>query len=231
MDTKQKLGPSMDEWSRSLTRVNLKLSNELDVPRNHALTKVVELGLPHCARFNCNLQFFFKFPERYLHSLQSELVYVNLRSKNKQLSVYRQPGISKSMVTNIVKSIVKESPAENYDLTVSEYYENQFGGNIVVNRDGTIYGEFKNGAQWPISDGSETPEFTFNMSHSGTIKYSFEDVNLRRALFNTLRKIPHNGSNYLPGYYEFQLVKKGGIDDVLSPIFIDYRDSSSYLSS
>ena len=220
----------MEQWARALSKVDPELSESLDISRDAAIQAVADIGLPHYQRFSVNLKEFVSNPEKFLDSISSDLVYLNLRPEKGDLKSFRQPGYSKKGVVEAVKNKVSKNEYSNYKITVSEYYLNEFCGNIIVNPHGKILIEFKKGSQGPISDGSATPEFTVESGPTGSLKYSFEDENLRKQILSVLNRIPRDENKYLPGYYEFHLVRKDPKKG-LAPIFIDYKTFKDYLTN
>lgn len=221
----------MPDWVSALKKVNPSEAQKLDFSRNDAFAAVVDLGLPHYSRFNTRLDDFFSNPKKNLKNIKTRLCYVNLKPLHNSFQAFRQPGLATESLEEFLSKLILEKDREFYELTVSEYKVNQFGGNVIINNDGTIEIEFKRGTQGPISDGTENPEFYVKMNASGVMHYSFEDINLRKNIWNTVRKIPHEGNKYLPGYYEFQLVSKSEEDSPsLEPIFVDYRQAGAYLT-
>jgi len=145
----------------------------------------------------------------------------------------------------------------DYHIIVSEFFKNEYGGNILINAQGGIYMEVAQGNHAPLVSGAKTPEviverdkFT-GVFHYSALKYGIgssslqreelEDKHLKEALWNTLRVIPHDQPDeeaglvdkvtrttmFTPGYYEFALVRKTS-DRPLEPVFIDYRENTAY---
>lgn len=106
---------------------------------------------------------------------------------------------------------------------MTESHEQRFGGNILVDEDGRAVVEFRRGNQGPISAGSVIPEYrAWQDPFTGTWKYSFEDTTLRQQVQDMMRHLPHDGTEYLSGLYEFHLISEND-DDLLQPKFIDYQ--------
>ena len=222
-------GASMTEWAASLKEVNKKLSQDLDVPRDEAFEAVDRIKLPRYERFSAQLSDFVKNSEKFFGIIKSAYCYFNLKPLKPGLKNYREPGVTKDQVTQFIMSGINKDQYKDYNLTVSEYYENEFGGNILVNKDSGVQIEFKKGSQGPISHGSVVPEYTVEADpFTKVFKYSFDDEALRKIIQSTLVKIPYDEQNgYLQGYYEFQLVRKNK-NKALEPIFIDYKTDQAY---
>ncbi|HMQ96326.1 MAG TPA: hypothetical protein PKD19_03855 [Candidatus Saccharibacteria bacterium] len=117
----------------------------------------------------------------------------------------------------------------DYQLLVSEFLENRYGGQMVVSEMGMVSIYFGEGNEADYSTGNKVPQYTAdNNRPTNTFHYSFEDTELRRSVQKLVEAITLKGGDsmrpgYHPGYYEFALC-----GDELKPIFLDYRPSDIY---
>jgi hypothetical protein len=122
---------------------------------------------------------------------------------------------------------------EKFDILILQYFENVYGGNIVVAPDNSMIIEFRDGYQGPVASGEETLKyFAWREVFTKSFSYSFEDPKLRELIYKTIQTIPHRGegreAKYLPGYYEFALVRSKETMG-LEPKFIDLKKNLAQL--
>jgi hypothetical protein len=215
--------PSMSSWGEKVREVDAVLGDELQEDKRAEFKKIADMGLPCYRRFNVPTKNFLKSPQSYLDTLKTEQNYVFFYpSKKREI----QP---KDKVINFVKATVKSDPEGSEEVLVLEYKPNEFGGNIIIDKGGHIWIEFRKGSQGPVSAGTEIPEYSAEADgFTGTFKYSSPDPEIRKMLYNTVQAIHHDEHEYLPGYYEFHLVKSDA-GNSLEPKFVDYKDKKPYL--
>lgn len=232
--SERRVGGNINDWAEAARELKkYKEANTIDEPRNVGFEKLDKLDLPRYKRINLPLVEFLGNPTTTLSEIGSEKFYISLIPNAKELPRYGTSGLSAEEVLSYINEHVTTNNQENYTLFVQEYFDNLYGGNIIINPSGQIYSEFKSGKQGPIAKGKATPEFTIKRDqHFDSFKYSFEDSHLREIMHDTILSIPHKGegrdAEYLPGYYEFVIVKKKP-DGTEEPIFIDYKNNPAFL--
>jgi len=223
---------NINEWAAALKRFDMDLSKRLDEPRSVGIQNIERLGLP---RYQCEtvpLTTFLSDPHRYLAKLGSRKFYIILLPVAPRFTRKSKAGLTEEGVISFVSANVPPSSVEGYDIILQQFFENLYGGNIVIQPDGTVYAEFKEKKQAGISTGADTPKFIVESdTFTGSLRYDFTDPELRSLFYSVLSSISHEGASrerkYLPGYYEFLIVRKD--DGTVGPIFIDYRDNPAYL--
>jgi hypothetical protein len=226
------LGSNIHEWARALKEIDPRLAAELNEDRAIGVKKLDELRLPRYKRTSTSLVEFLNHSQEILNNLGSELFYVVLSSTAEELARISKSNVSAQEVINFIDLNVEQQSIQSYDILIQQYFENVYGGCIIVNPNGQVYIEFTAGKQGPIAKGTKTPEYRVVRSeYTGLFKYSFEDENLRAAIYDTLRLIPHYGEgreiSYTPGYYEFALVRENE-SQAPFPVFFDYKNSEAY---
>lgn len=236
---KSKTGTTINEWARAIRNGNQKLAQQLDEDRLTGFRAMEKLRLPHYKQETIALAAFLHDPQEYLERIGSQKFYVNLLPRKGQLIRYRQIDLSQEEVVPFVQEHVPASQVEHYLIVLSEFYENQYSGNIVISPGGEIVVEMVKGSHAPLVSGAKTPEFFVHRDEfTGSLSYSFEDEALRKAVWNALLTIPpfnedapsekiDRRTRFTPGYYEFVLIKRGQTEP-LKVIFIDYRGNSAY---
>ena len=120
----------------------------------------------------------------------------------------------------------------DYNILISEYLDNKYGGQMVVGKDGAVSVFFGEGTEQDYSTGSKTPTYTAHAGFTGALHYSFDDEKLRTvtqkivSATETADSDGRFGIGHHPGYYEFAIGENE--DGTLRPIFLDYRSSDFY---
>jgi hypothetical protein len=226
-------GGRMQDWAMAARRHgDPQLGARLNLDRLEGFKALERLNLPRYKQMTLPLSDFLEDPEGYIDSIGSERFYINLPPKQQDLQRYRQIDLERAEVMEFIDKHVPQANHPHYIIHVSEYFENIFSGNIVINPAGDVVGEMVTGVQSPLATGEKTPEFTMKRDPFTKIfKYSFEEESLRRAMWRTMLAIPHDGEGRelesTPGYYEFVLIKRDE-QAPLEPIFLDYSNSPIY---
>jgi hypothetical protein len=225
-------GSNLNQWANALGSTHPDVAKVLGENRRSGFEALDELGLPHYERVILPLEDFIQDPLPALQELQSEKFYVVAQPKQDSAGRVSKSGLDADKVFDFLTQHIAPDQRNDYELIVQQYFKNLYGGSIIVNPSGRIYAEFKEGKQGPISKGTATPDyFVTRDQYNGIFRYSFDDIELRTAIFSTIRCIPHYGSgrytNYHPGYYEFALVDKNE-DSTMAPIFFDYRQGKLF---
>jgi len=236
---KSRTGTTINEWAYAIRKGNQRLAELLDEDRLTGFRAMEKLRLPHYKQETVALVKFLYDPQKYLEKVGSQKFYVNLLPQKEQLTRYRQIDLLPEEVVSFVQEHVPASQVDNYLMVLSEFYENQYSGNIIISPDGEVVIEMVRGSHAPLVSGAKTPEFfVCRDQFTGNFSYSFEDKTLRKAVWNMLLTIPYDNGNTLsgkidrhtrftPGYYEFALVKRGQTEP-LKVMFIDYRGNRAY---
>jgi hypothetical protein len=200
-----------------------KLATALEKDRRTRFARIKELGLPQANHVEAELSDFSEDPEKYFSQLATDRYYAALNPKKDDLAGFGQADLSKEEILEQIKSKIPEFQYPDYEIRIEEY-KNLYGGTIVIGPENQVWIEFRKGRQTEIGEGSVIPEYTVEKDkYTGVFRYSFEDEELRGAIYKTLQTIPHAGEGrdvkYNPGYYEFALFGKK--DGKKYPIFFD----------
>jgi len=219
--TYKKIGGSINDWANSLEEVGMqelaKCLSEGEEVKIAGLKKLEELALPHLKRETMYLSAFLDNPEMHFEQLNSQKFYVNLIGGVKESIRIRSINLTRSQVLQFISDTVKKSETEHFTIILSEYYDNMYGGNIVINPDGAYLLELAKGTHGELVTGEKKPCLlaegtSVNNVYITTNVEGLEKVNneteIKNAAIKTLICIPTvdaKGTLY-PGYYEFVLV-------------------------
>lgn len=227
-----------------------KIVKAFSRPREVGYAEVKRLNLPTLDTYTNSADELLSKFEEYIPQDREHNWYVGLDPKENSKSKERIR-IHSVQTDKIVESVKKKlleigADSTDYMMTIAETYPHEYGGTIVVKKDGEVYGEFVEGNTSLISQGLSKSENIYRVvkdSYTNTFKYykSEKDIPLgddessmkiKDAFWKTMKCIPHDGINreieFEPGYYEFALVKKASNKD-LEPIFIDYSADEVFI--
>jgi hypothetical protein len=236
---KSKVGTTINDWARSVRKGNPHLADQLDEDRLVGFRAIEGLGLPRFRQETMILSEFLHNSQEYLDRIGSQKFYVNLPPRKEGLTRYRQIDLSRDEVLPFIQEHVPASRSCDYMIVLFEFYENQYGGNIVIDDNGGLVVEMVKGSHAPLVSGEKTPEFFIRRDEfTGSLSYSFEDETLRKAVWSMLLAIPHYNNEistgdtdryvrFTPGYYEFVLIRRGDARP-LEAVFLDYRGNRAY---
>ncbi len=225
-------GANLNQWAGALAISHPAASRSLGENRLSGLEALDSLGLPHSNRCVSALTDFLNQPDYYFGKMTSEQFYIIAQPVNNSAGRISKSGLDREQTVAFLKQQIQPESQSQYGLILQEYFKNIYGGSIVINSNGRIHGEFKKGKQGPIAKGTATPDyFVTRDPYHGLFRYSFEDPELRTAVYRAIQHIPHYGSGrdttYHPGYYELALIEKYN-DAPLSTIFFDYRKGGPF---
>jgi hypothetical protein len=226
-------GGRIQDWAMAARKHGeLQLGARLNLDRLEGFNALERLSLPRYKQATLPLPDFLKHPDEHFDNIGSEKFWINLPPKRQELQRYRQINLERAGIIEFINEHVPDASHFEYNIHLSEYFDNIFSGNIVINSAGDVVGEMVTGVQSPLATGEKTPEFTMKRDPFTKIfKYSFEEESLRRAMWKTMLAIPHDGEGRelecTPGYYEFVLIKRDE-QAPLEPIFLDYSNSPIY---
>jgi len=194
---------------------------------------------------------FLQNPDKGFLSIDTPQFFINLspneEGKANGLQRKRAYSLTRQEIFQYIEENVPKGQEDKFSFTLSEFFENELGGNIVVNPDGSFIFEAVNGAHLPLALGTKTPEYTIerdeftqafhvkvkNKDDDGRVKEEkLKDDEIANALLDALHTIPHTGEGRnlqftTPGYYEFACIRRGK-DKPLEPIFLEYQDNPAY---
>lgn len=229
------IGASVNDWAAALQKEGL-----FDIAKNlYEDSKVKEKGLEDLKKFDLPRLNFIKMPLKEFFSdqknafrnLDSKKYYVNLISKN--LPRLRAINLNKQEIISFIKKSINERKISEYTLILSEYYENLYGGNSIIDSKGNLILELAQGSHGDVVTGKSIPLFLVEMKGEKSLKiYENQKNNLVPITDNKIKKAILKTIAYIVGtkqygYFEFVFAKKS-LDKELSPIFIDYRDKEIY---
>ena len=224
---------NINDWARAIEGLSFNdLASKIETDRTEGFEALEKLGLPHYKKIIIDLTQFLESPESITQELGSRKFYAVLLDPNGKLQRFSKVGATLEEVQAWIDEKISPENQEHYQIILNQYYENLYGGNIVVNPSGQLLVEFKRGQVHGLPQGKITPEFYVTRDpHTQSLHYSFEDEQIRENIYRTLQTIPHSGEGreltFKPGYYEFVLVKKTE-ESPPEPIFLDYNDLPSY---
>lgn len=214
---------NMQRW----TQENPDLYYLLAQSKGESTASMDRLGLPRCGLYGASIDEAYRLTE-IPASITTDLVVWHLLPKNPQDKRIVRLKIPRTNALEQLRADITALPnPEEYSVLLSDYYENAFGGQVVITERGTLLVEFGKGPQGDFAAGEKTPDYTAtNNQYTGGVKYSFEDPELRKAIWNMLELIYRPREKPpTPGYYEFALY--ANTNGKLSHVFFDARTGRS----
>ena len=200
--------------------------------RAEMMDAVKELGLPHIPFAHASVDEFLENPEKLAKALKGDHYYYTIQPNDYAARVDTpSPAIaSLDAIVELAQEFSSANSKVPFTIVLSEVKQIAFLGNIAVSQDGNIYGEFTDEGI-PPTRSSLTRVFQFHKDHTlDTFKYSFENPELQKAIYQAVSLLPHLGTGrnreWNPGYYEVQLVPTD--TGRLVPYFYDYRTSKAF---
>ncbi|MDD4332589.1 MAG: hypothetical protein PHT51_00565 [Patescibacteria group bacterium] len=232
---KPKTPGNINDWAKALEKVNPKLSAALNEDRSIGIKNLKKLNLPRYKDNHLALTDFLQDPQKGIKNLKTTTFAFNLIPLEKNMP--RNGGYDKNIdqIISFVNQRIAKEEQINYDIIISQYFENIYGGNIIVGEDGkALTAEFKKGGQSDIARGKIIPEFSVTRDpYTDSFRYSFTDEKLRELIYKSILTVPHEGEGrdmkFIPGYYEFVIIQK----DEKSPmevLFIDCKLNPAFCS-
>jgi hypothetical protein len=242
---KSGVGASINEWATALRKGRPEFSSQIDIDRQIRDEGLARLNLPRYKKESYALPDFQQKSDEHFNSISTDRYYISLEptgeGKKEGLKRLRAVNQTKEQALQYIHANVPAGQESKYKLVLSEFFKNEVSGQIMINPDGRILMEAAKGEHGPVVSGAKTPEYIVKRDEfMRTFKYfhktdkgleELEDETLKKALYNTLNAIPHQGEDreqeFTPGYYEFALVKRKE-DRPLEPIFFEYQDNPAY---
>jgi len=234
---KPKTAGNINDWANALEKDSPKLSKNLGEDRNIGIENLEKLGLPRYKNNKLSLIEFLENPQSGIKNLGTTHFTVGINPHDPKLARYNNFNITLEQTINFIKEKVAEEQRENYDIIIGQYFNNLYGGNIIVagnQRD--VLAEFKKGSQTDIARGkvdTKKEELFRVVSKPGTdtFHYSFTDEKLIKLFEEAMLSIPHwreEGLNFSPGYYEVIFAKDDNGEEKV--LFIDCRIDPAFRS-
>lgn len=235
-------GRSMTEWSVGLETMGFKeLAAGVDQDKLVSLRLINELGLPTYPRVITPVPQLEADPAAAFGQLSIDRYFTILAPMRSDLLRYRRPNLTDPEVLEFIRETLTPEIKDKYVVVLEQSMPHAYGGNVVCRPDGGVIVEMISGnfGHNQLISGAQ-PEFTASRdSYSGRFLYSFEDRELRAAVWRTILAIPHaiegqhaaefayRGLRFHAGYYEFNLDQPDGIGP-LKPHFIDYTAQPAF---
>jgi hypothetical protein len=224
---------NINAWADKLRSIDPILADQIDEPRSLGLENLEKNDLPRYKNIQMPLADFISNPEKYCNNLKTSLFWAILQPTDPTKPRYSIAiGKSKEEIMSYIAKNINKKDENNYEIILSEYLENSYGGNMIVNGDGKLVIELVSGRENHLDKGKQIPEFIVERDpFTNSFKYSFEDVELRSAIQEMLQSIVEEGNGrekkFKPGYYEIVFARENK-DSKLIPKFIDYKDNPAY---
>jgi hypothetical protein len=229
----------LEEWAERLRDLpgGAPMADTFSENKVATYARLDQLGLPHFLSTTASTDEFLADPDKFLAVLRTPRFYVSVNPSDPDLRRHRTFGLDAGGTLDFVCN-VRRGYGEQYDsLMLAESATLYYGGNIVISPDkaNTIYAEMVEGTHSDLVGSHKNVAFAMRRDpQTNKFEYSYEDIELRRAMFATVLKIPHEiaedhgqgfdarGWRFHPGYYEFALTKTES--GLLTPLFLDYSD-------
>lgn len=179
--------------------VATKLAETVNV-KKAGLQFLVEHDLPRYKKIIVNLQEFLRNPQKTFNKLVSEtgLYYSSIINLKTGARIFRLGQRREEVKKFILEKLASQEISLNSELTLSEYWHNYFGGNLLINKNGGVLVELVEGkhAKLPKGEGqvlmsAETDPYTNVLKFDNNFKEGEElQIKLRQAIVRTLELIP-----------------------------------------
>jgi len=225
---------NINDWARAIRERYpqlAELSQSLDEDKLEGIRGIEELDLPRFKRIETTLSDFLDLSGEYFKEVGSKKFYISLLPRKKDMERFGKADLTNEEALEYIRKNINPEDFENYNVVLQQYFDNLYGGNIVVGPERKNFlVEFKKGMMSGIASGYKTPEYTIERNAVGVFQYSFEDPEMRKIMHDAVMEMPHSGmgsgANFTEGYYEFAVVKDD--DGLIRPIFTDYRKNPRY---
>jgi hypothetical protein len=161
------------DWAEKLIEVDPELAKtmqETQEDRLSGLKKLVELNLPRYQYVQTSIENFLLNPNSFFSKLRGNKYYPKLL-KDDGFRQYRLD-CSKEQTIEFVRGEIRESFTMTDTLVLSEFFQNHYGGHIVIHNDGECYGEIVRGECSGLTYGREIPILTIALKNFlGTFEY------------------------------------------------------------
>lgn len=223
-------------WIRTLPGDNDQLAglrDDLEGSRAEMLNRVKALKLPHVPFASASVDEFLNDPSTITQGLQGRKLFCTIQPADyaARVEAPKPSIISLSEIKDLAAGYTMQATGINYHIILSEARDIAYVGNIIVSESGEVYGEFSAEGIPPTRSGLKQVHRFQKDPFLSTFHYSFEDTDLREAIYRSLDYLPHKGTcrgrEWQQGYYELLLSREP--DGQLRPEFYDYRDCKSFL--
>jgi hypothetical protein len=200
-----------------------------------------KLDLPFLTSATSSLSRFLANPEELYNRLGDHNKYHVSLISDKWSTRLRRFNLDPEGVEEFIEEKVDPEKIADFTIILKRFYENKYGGNIVIGENGRVRIELVGGNHLGVVEGNVPLEaFSESDPYSGILKhYEYSDGKivdlsndrLRQIIIRALHYIPcilkdHEGESlekrYHPSYYEFIVTPDSQI------FFIDYRDRPIY---
>lgn len=214
---------NFDRWAGALEETDPATAQLLRVNKPEVTATLDSLQLPRCGLYELKAseaQQLADIPE----CITSEYVVWHMLPSNPsdervvRLKVPREDALRRLRedVTGLGER------ANKYSILLSDYFENEYGGNIEVTADGNVLVAFGEGFQGDYAAGEKPEQYqVVNDIYTKNLIYPFENEELRAAIWDTVSSVWKSPETSAPGYYEFTLYRNGY--GALRPVFFDAR--------
>lgn len=223
---------NINDWAKALQPYNKDLAGRIDEKREVGFANVERLGLPRYKHRTILLTEFLKNRGEYFREMESEKFFVSLEPLNHGLGRIGKAGLNRKEVIELIFAFIAPENQDQYKVLLNQFFDNIFGGTIVVDKNGNPFFEFIRGNQTGVGKGNVDIEFrVWRDNFTKNFKYSFEDEIIREIAHMAIMSVPHSGEGremiFLTGYYELVIARK---DKSSRPqvFFLDYRDNVKF---
>jgi hypothetical protein len=124
------------------------------------------LDLPRYRNCRAQAADFLDNPGKYFDAVGGGQYFVWLQPSNARLPI-RQRGLDRKEAIRFVTENIPSNEIDKWEVHVTEYYPNIYGGNIIISSDGSVTAEFHPGSQGVISAGNYSTE-RYSVFHTMT---------------------------------------------------------------
>ena len=223
-------------WINKLTAVAPELSAVRDAlvgGRAEMLDRVRDFGLPHTPYAYASVDAFLADPEALVSKLKGGRFFYVIQPADYAANI-ECPKPRVGALADLVRDAARFCRArcgETYLVVASEARDVAYLGNIVVNEEGDVHGEFTDESIPPTRIGVRRLYHFWRHESFNVFRYDFDNQELREAIYRSVRALPCSGTSrtreWAPGYYELCLCR--GENGMMAPEFYDVRRSKPFL--
>lgn len=222
---------SLDAWSVALEKLSLPpgLRRELRLSKAERFERIRSLGLQFTPVITTSLRDFFDSPGTFLEQVpgRSLVAFVDIISPKTSLPEIPQGPFARNKIAEQFKKTFEGLHPEDFLITFLKEHTILLNGNIIVKKDGGLYGEFVAGSRSPSQQRSIVACSVVRDPLLDTFKYSSVDPFIREKIYQAINALPGFGEGrertFLYGYYEVGI----GRDEesgIIRPIYYDFRN-------
>lgn len=173
----------MASWRSIIAKYAPQLAerfHEDEQVKEYGLQMLQTLDVPRYRYIKLPLVKFLKNPQKYFRIIGTDLFFINLTSDVRGKERMRNYDASAQEVLDFIKTHVLCSETERFNVFLYEYFPNIYGGNLIINMDGSAVMEVTEGKHGKLTSGEKTPRIV-GWTNQFTHVFSIHDESVYKA--------------------------------------------------